>query len=214
MNYRILITEDHPLFRSALVTALTQGIDSVSLKESSSFSELQQHLESGETPDLILLDLHIPGAREFSALLYLRTHFPDIPVAIISAREEGSVIRQSLEYGTCGFIPKSASLEVLTSAVRTMLDGDVWTPPDLGSTQEDDSSDNVQLMEKVSTLTPQQFKVLGMLRDGLRNKQIAWELQVSEACIKAHATAIFRKLGVNNRTQAVIVLQQLEVVES
>ena len=214
MNYRIIITEDHPLFRSALSTALAQGVEGASVIESSSFPELQQLLKPDEAPDLILLDLQIPGAQGFSALLYLRTHFPDIPVAVISAREESGVIHQSLEYGASGFIPKSSPLETLTTAVRAMLDGDVWIPPNLEPVQEEEGADTTQLMEKVATLTPQQYKVLGMLRDGLRNKQIAWELQVSEACIKAHATAIFRKIGVNNRTQAVIVLQQLEAVES
>ena len=214
MNYRIIITEDHPLFRSALTTALSQGLEKASFAEASAFVELQQLLENGEPSDLVLLDLQIPGAQGFSALLYLRTHYPEVPVAVISAREEANVIHQSLEYGACGFIPKSSSLEVLTTAVRTLLDGDLWTPPNLEPPQKSEGPDTNKLIEKVSTLTPQQFKVLGMLKDGLRNKQIAWELQVSEACIKAHATAIFRKLGVNNRTQAVIVLQQLEAVET
>lgn len=214
MNYRIIITEDHPLFRSALTTALSQGLGETTFAEASSFDELQLLLESSETPDLVLLDLQIPGAQGFSALLYLRTHYPEVPVTVISAREEASVIYQSLEYGACGFIPKSSPLEVLTAAVRTLLDGDTWTPPDLEPPQEIEEPGINGLMEKVASLTPQQFKVLGMLKDGLRNKQIAWELQVSEACIKAHATAIFRKLGVNNRTQAVIVLQQLEAMET
>ena len=214
MNYRIIITEDHPLFRSALTTVLSQGLGEASFSEASTFAELQQLLEIIEAPDLVLLDLRIPGAQGFSALLFLRTHYPEIPVAVISAREEASVIQQSLEYGACGFIPKSSPLEVLTAAVRTLLDGDIWTPPNLEPPQESDGPDINKLIEKISSLTPQQFKVLGMLRNGLRNKQIAWELQVSEACIKAHATAIFRKLGVNNRTQAVIILQQLEASEA
>ncbi|WP_281647736.1 response regulator transcription factor [Parendozoicomonas sp. Alg238-R29] len=210
MNYRIIITEDHPLFRSALRTALSQGLGDTSLSEASSFDELQSLLENTEAPDLILLDLQIPGAHGFSALIYLRSHHPEIPVAVISAREEASVIHQSLKHGACGFIPKSSPLDTLTSAVSRVLEGDVWTPADIEPTPEQDDTDQDQLNEKIASLTPQQFKVLGMLRDGLRNKQIAWELQVSEACIKAHVTAIFRKLGINNRTQAVIALQQME----
>ncbi|CAM3576498.1 response regulator transcription factor [Parendozoicomonas haliclonae] len=210
MNYRIIITEDHPLFRSALVNALEQALSEITISEASSLDELTQTLEQEESVDLVLLDLLIPGAQGFSALLTLRNQYPEIPVVVISAREEATVIHKAIEYGASGFIPKSSPLDVLTSAVSQVLDGDIWLPENLEPVAEEDSTDNAML-EKIATLTPQQFRVLTMLRDGLRNKQIAWELDVSEACIKAHATAIFRKLGVNNRTQAVIELQNLEL---
>ncbi len=209
MNYRIIITEDHPLFRSALRNVLRQAFATAEIFEACSLEELQHQLETTPAPDLILLDLQIPGTQGLSGLLYLRGQYPEVPVVVVSAKEDPSIIYKVLEYGASGFIPKSSPLETLTSAIASVLDGDIWTPPGLEST-EDEISVDPSLLERIATLTPQQFKVLAMLRDGLRNKQIAWELNVSEACIKAHATAIFRKLGVNNRTQAVITLQQLE----
>ncbi|MCL6270621.1 response regulator transcription factor [Sansalvadorimonas sp. 2012CJ34-2] len=210
MNYRIIITEDHPLFCSALSGALQQSWDQIDIAEANNLDDLQRLLKCGETPDLVLLDLHIPGAHGFSALLFLRNQYPDIPVVIISAREEPDVIHKALEHGASGFIPKSSSLETITSAIKQILDGDIWLPADIGPAPEASSVDS-EMTERLASLTPQQLKVLEMINSGLRNKQIAWELKVSEATIKAHLTAIFRKLGVNNRTQAVIALQQSEL---
>ncbi len=210
MNYRIVITEDHPLFCSALNGALQNSWEQVDIAEADSLDALQKLLKNSEVPDLVLLDLHIPGAHGFSALLYLRNNYPDIPVVIISAREEPEVIHKALEHGASGFIPKSSPLETITSAISSILAGDIWLPDNIGPAPASDDS-ALDMTEKLASLTPQQLKVLEMINSGLRNKQIAWELQVSEATIKAHLTAIFRKLGVNNRTQAVIVLQQAEL---
>ncbi|HWR81288.1 MAG TPA: response regulator transcription factor ErdR [Pseudomonas sp.] len=210
--YQILIADDHPLFRSALHQALSLGLGSeVQLAEAASIAELELRLTQKSDWDLVLLDLNMPGAHGFSGLVLLRGQYPQIPVVMISAQEEAAVISRSREFGASGFIPKSSSLEQIQQAVRAVLDGELWWP--LPTDQEQTLSAEAKAASAgLASLTPQQFRVLTMVCDGLLNKQIAWELSVSEATIKAHVTAIFRKLGVRTRTQAAMLLQQLENV--
>ncbi|OLU33089.1 DNA-binding response regulator [Pseudomonas sp. PA15(2017)] len=210
--YEILIADDHPLFRSALQQALTMGLGSgVRLVEVASIAELEARLAEKTDWDLVLLDLNMPGAYGFSGLVLLRGQYPQIPVVMISAQEEAAVVVRSREFGASGFIPKSSSLEVIQQAVRQVLEGEVWWPP-----QSEEaislSSEAKAASAGLASLTPQQFRVLTMVCEGLLNKQIAFELSVSEATVKAHVTAIFRKLGVRTRTQAALLLQQLESV--
>ena len=208
--YQILIADDHPLFRSALHQALSLGLGSeVQLAEAASIAELELRLTQKSDWDLVLLDLNMPGAHGFSGLVLLRGQYPQIPVVMISAQEEAAVISRSREFGASGFIPKSSSLEQIQQAVRAVLDGELWwsLPTDQEQTLSAEAAS-----AGLASLTPQQLRVLTMVCDGLLNKQIAWELSVSEATIKAHVTAIFRKLGVRTRTQAAMLLQQLENV--
>ena len=210
--YDILIADDHPLFRSALHQALTLGLgQDVSLVDVASIAELEERLAQKSDWDLVLLDLNMPGAYGFSGLVLLRGQYPQIPVVMISAQEEASVVVRAREFGASGFIPKSSPLEVIQSAVRAVLDGDAWWPP-----QADEAvvvSDEARAASAgLASLTPQQFRVLTMVCEGLLNKQIAFELNVSEATVKAHVTAIFRKLGVRTRTQAALLLQQMESI--
>lgn len=207
--YEIIIADDHPLFRSALQQALTLGLgENVRLVEAASIAELETLLDQSSDWDLVLLDLNMPGAYGFSGLVLLRGQYPQLPVVMISAQEDASVVARSREFGASGFIPKSSSLETIQLAVRAVLDGDVWWPSNI------DDAGHVSPEAKaasagLASLTPQQFRVLTMVCDGLLNKQIAYELSVSEATIKAHVTAIFRKLGVRTRTQAALLLQQM-----
>ncbi|GLX16201.1 MULTISPECIES: response regulator transcription factor ErdR [Pseudomonadaceae] len=210
--YEILIADDHPLFRSALQQALTMGLGAgARLVEVASIAELEARLAEKTDWDLVLLDLNMPGAYGFSGLVLLRGQYPQIPVVMISAQEEAAVVVRAREFGASGFIPKSSSLEVIQKAVRQVLEGEVWWPP-----QSEEavslSSEAKAASAGLASLTPQQFRVLTMVCEGLLNKQIAYELSVSEATVKAHVTAIFRKLGVRTRTQAALLLQQLESV--
>ncbi|TRX75515.1 response regulator transcription factor ErdR [Pseudomonas mangiferae] len=210
--YEILIADDHPLFRSALQQALSLGLGpEARLVEAASIAELEQRLEENAAWDLVLLDLNMPGAYGFSGLVLLRGQYPQIPVVMVSAQEEMAVVARSREFGASGFIPKSSSLEVIQAAVRAVLDGDVWWPPQARS-EAVVSAEARAASAGLSSLTPQQFRVLTMVCEGLLNKQIAYELSVSEATVKAHVTAIFRKLGVRTRTQAALMLQQLESI--
>ncbi len=207
--YEIIIADDHPLFRSALQQALTLGLsDNVHLVEAASIAELETLLEQGAEWDLVLLDLNMPGAYGFSGLVLLRGQYPQLPVVMISAQEDASVVARAREFGASGFIPKSSSLEAIQEAVRAVLDGDVWWPSNIEDASHV-SAEAKAASAGLASLTPQQFRVLTMVCDGLLNKQIAYELSVSEATIKAHVTAIFRKLGVRTRTQAALALQHM-----
>ena len=213
-TYEILIADDHPLFRGALRQAVTLGLGpDVRLVEVASIAELETRLSEKDNWDLVLLDLNMPGAYGFSGLVLLRGQYPQIPVVMVSAQVEAAVVVKSREFGASGFIPKSSTLEVIQDAVRKVLDGEVWWPPQAFE-KVDVSAEAKAASEGLASLTPQQFRVLTMVCEGLLNKQIAYELNVSEATIKAHVTAIFRKLGVRTRTQAALLLQQLESVAS
>ena len=213
-TYEILIADDHPLFRTALHQAVTMGLGSdVRLVEVASIAELEAQLAAKADWDLVLLDLNMPGAYGFSGLVLLRGQYPQIPVVMVSAQEEASIMVRSREFGASGFIPKSSSMEDIQKAVRAVLEGDVsWPPQAFEPVQV--SAEAKAASEGLASLTPQQFRVLTMVCEGLLNKQIAYELGVSEATIKAHVTAIFRKLGVRTRTQAALLLQQLESISS
>jgi DNA-binding NarL/FixJ family response regulator len=212
--YEILIADDHPLFRSALQQALTLGLgDGVRLSEAASIAELEAQLTRTSDWDLVLLDLNMPGAYGFSGLVLLRGQYPQLPVVMISAQEDAAVVARSREFGASGFIPKSSSLETIQEAVQVVLDGDVWWPANIQDVAYV-SPEAKAVSEGLASLTSQQFRVLTMVCDGLLNKQIAYELSVSEATIKAHVTAIFRKLGVRTRTQAALLLQQMGSIPS
>ena len=208
--YQILIADDHPLFRSALQQALTLGLgQQAQLVEAASIAELEAQLAHKTDWDLVLLDLNMPGAYGFSGLVLLRGQYPQIPVVMVSAQEDAAVVQRAREFGASGFIPKSSDLETIQQAVRLVLDGDTWWPAQ-GEGAANLSEEAKAAKAGLSSLTPQQFRVLTMVCDGLLNKQVAHELSVSEATVKAHVTAIFRKLGVRTRTQAALLLQQLE----
>jgi DNA-binding NarL/FixJ family response regulator len=211
-NLNIIIADDHPLFRNALRQALTPGFSETQWFEADSADALQQLLDAEQQNyDLVLLDLQMPGSHGYSTLIHLRSHYPELPVIIISAHEDAATISRALHYGSAGFIPKSASMETFTQAITDVMMGDIWLPAGIELMEINDDNDSEKMAGKLSELTPQQYRVLQMFAEGLLNKQIAYDLGVSEATVKAHATAIFRKLGVRNRTQAVIALQQLDM---
>ena len=213
-SYDILIADDHPLFRSALHQALSMGLGGEArLVEVASIAELEVRLTEKSDWDLVLLDLNMPGAYGFSGLVLLRGQYPQIPVVMVSAQEEAAVMVKSREFGASGFIPKSSPLDTLQQAVRDVLDGETFWPPQAFEAVSV-SAEAKAASEGLASLTPQQFRVLTMVCEGLLNKQIAYELNVSEATIKAHVTAIFRKLGVRTRTQAALLLQQMESISA
>jgi DNA-binding NarL/FixJ family response regulator len=208
-SHRFVIADDHPLFRGALKEAVGNLFGSSTVFEAGGFEELQLLLQRESDIDLVLLDLTMPGVRGFSGLLYLRAQFPGVPVVVVSASEEPNVIRRCMEFGASGFLPKTLGVDQMGVAIRKVLEGGVWVPAGIDLTSEDDT-DTRDLVAKLSTLTPQQVRVLMMLSEGLLNKQIAYELGVSEATVKAHVSAILQKLGVESRTQAVIAASKIE----
>ncbi len=205
----IIIADDHPLVRGALRHALMSGVPGAAIREAGDLASLGRELARGEQVDLILLDLAMPGVSGFSGLLYLRSQHPEIPVVIVSGTEDRDVIRRCVEVGAAGFIPKSSEVETMHEAFQVVLAGDIWIPDDVGVPDVPDAG-VVDMMRRLSSLTPQQLRVLMMLTQGLLNKQIAYELKVSEATVKAHVSAILQKLGVDSRTQAVIAVSKIE----
>ncbi|SET50442.1 MULTISPECIES: response regulator transcription factor [Marinobacter] len=211
MTQHIIIADDHPLFRAALRQAVSQAVPDAEVAEVESIKALQAAVEKKPDADLVLLDLNMPGAHGFSGLVFMRGQYPGLPVVVVSGSEDLQVMRRSIDYGASGFIPKSAPLPEITDAIQAVLEGDMWLPEGVAEKLEQTQAENTDFSEKLASLTPQQFRVLGMLAEGMLNKQIAYDLDVSEATIKAHITAVFRKLGVRNRTQAVIAIQQMEL---
>lgn len=207
---RILIADDHPLFRGALRQSLSGIISAPDIREAGSLDEVRRCLEAQPDMDLVLLDLSMPGMRGFSGLTYLRAQFPQVPVVVVSANEDPAVIRSCIEFGAAGFIPKTSDAETISAAIRAVSDGGTWVPPDVDITQSA-GNEAASLAKRLHSLTPQQMRVLLMLSEGLLNKQIAYELDISEATVKAHVSAILSKLGVENRTQAVIAASRIDL---
>ena len=205
---RLVIADDHPLFRGALREAVSGLFEKPDIAEAGSFEDVTRQLERGAEIDLILLDLSMPGVRGFSGLMYLRAQYPSVPIIVVSANDDPAVIRRCMDFGASGFIPKTLGVEAMRAAIARVLEGGVWTPPDieLGASDEPTAG----MIARLALLTPQQVRVLMMLSEGLLNKQIAYELGVSEATIKAHVSAILQKLGVESRTQAVIAAARIE----
>lgn len=208
-----IVADDHPLFREALIHAIRNCVDDAEIIEADSLDTLQEVVAANPEADLLLLDLNMPGVSGFSALAYIRSKHESLPTVIVSAMDDPAVIRRSIQHGASGFIPKSSAIGTLEHGIRAVLDGEIWVPENINLQDDRLDTEEAGIAAALSSLTPHQFRVLMMLGEGLLNKQIAFQLGVSEATIKAHVTAILRKMHVNNRTQAVLAVQQLRISE-
>lgn len=202
---RIIIADDHPLFRGALCQAVLKLWPKAELVEAETVAAARDAAHAAPA-DLLLLDLHMEDSDGLTALLDFRHDFPALPVVVVSASEESRVVRACQSLGASGFIPKSVDLDVMREALSQIHDGDVWFDADVIENEDD-----VMLFAKLASLTPAQRRILNLVSEGMLNKQIAYQMEISEATVKAHITAIFRKLDVVNRTQAVLVAKQLDV---
>lgn len=205
-SFRFLVADDHPLFRDALKQIVAARYPGSEIDEAGTLDEVVSQLSASEGTDLVLLDLAMPGARGFSGLMFLRAQYPAVPLVVVSASDDATTIRHAIGLGASGYIPKSLATRAIDTAIAAILDGNLWVPPDVSLEAQDDND----LVARLVTLTPQQVRVLMMLSEGLLNKQIAYELGVSEATVKAHVSAILQKLGVDSRTQAVIAAANIE----
>jgi DNA-binding NarL/FixJ family response regulator len=211
---RFLIIDDHPLFREALHSAVQMTYPDADTVEARTVADALELLEGPKPFDLALLDLNIPGVQGFEGLLQLRTRYPRLPIVVVSGHEEPKIISEALSYGAAGFIPKSVRKADLADAIRSVMEGAIYVPENYGGqTPDAESADRAEMVRRLATLTPQQLRVLQMLRQGLLNKQIAYELQVGETTVKAHVSEILRKLNVYSRTQAVIEVSKLDNAE-
>jgi DNA-binding NarL/FixJ family response regulator len=210
MNYQVLIVDDHPLYRLALKGAVAAACPNCEIIEADSVGGLFDALDGHPDVDLLLLDLNLPGAYGFNALAHLRGSRPELPIIVVSASDDPRTVRQALAFGAQSFVSKSADAATIGDGVRAVLNGEVITPVGLDSAGEHGADESaLDIARRMSHLTPQQFRVLGMLCAGRLNKQIAEELQITEATVKAHMTVILRKLGASNRTQAVLLAGRL-----
>lgn len=207
----LIIADDHPLFRQALAASVERLFPQTKVLEVDNISALMELVELHPEADLLLLDLTMPGATGYSALVSLRANYPQLPVVMISAHEDPQLMRRGLDLGAMGFIPKSASMPQLSEALEAVMMGNIWAPKEAYDAEPLADEDKTAV-ELLKTLTPQQFRVLQMVSTGLLNKQIAYELGVTEATVKTHMTAILRKLGVTNRTHAVLIAQHLSLL--
>ena len=210
----VLVADDHPLFRAALLTAVRSIDATVSLLESASFDETTACLREAPEVDLVLLDLHMPGSHGLMGLAALRAEFPSVAVMMISAQDDPQIIARALAHGASGYVSKSAPLDLLKAALQCVMEGGTYVPSHrLLAVQQARQSNAVEqeTARRLSRLTPQQFKVLGLLAQGRLNKQIADDLGIQERTVKAHVSAIFDRLGVRNRTQAGVLLSSLDV---
>lgn len=209
---KFLIIDDHPLFREALHSAVKLAYPNSETLDAASLDEACVLLDDSGF-DLALLDLSIPGVKGMDGLLRLRTHYPRLPVVVVSGAEDPQIIAQVMAYGAAGFIPKSSKKTTLAWAIQQVMNGAVYVPENYNDAV-DKSIDNQtrKMIERLSSLTPQQIRVLQMICNGLLNKQIAYELNVGETTVKAHVSEILRKLCVSSRTKAVIEVKRLEAL--
>ncbi|MFK3978677.1 response regulator transcription factor [Shewanella vesiculosa] len=213
MPTKAIVADDHPLFRLALKQAIV-GMLGENILESASFDETLLALESHPDIEVVFLDLKMPGNEGLTGLTTLRNKYPDILVVIVSAEESPALVRKAIDFGASAYVPKSTPLPEISDAVRDILEGHIWVPTDMAKQVEQLNSQNDKdFASKLEQLTPHQYKVLKMMADGLLNKQIAYELDVSESTIKQHVSAVLHKLEFNNRTQAGVMYKQIMNLE-
>lgn len=203
-----IVADDHPLFRNALRGTIEASFPGAAIVEAGTLDDVLAAIDERRDADLVLFDLRMPGSKGFSGLALIRAQHPDMPVGVISGQEDAATARRVLSLGAVGFLPKSARPDTIRAGLNAMMAGEVFLPPALRSGSSDEAEED--LLKRLASLTPQQLRVLDMLGDGLLNKQIAHELSVSEATVKAHVSAILAKLGVSSRTQAVIAANRID----
>jgi len=209
----LLIADDHPLFRAALRGAAADAVAQLQVLEAESLDGVLAALDSRADVDLVLLDLHMPGNHGLAGLAAIRAQYPAVAVVVVSANDDPRVVRRALDHGAAGYLPKSSGLDELREAIRSVLACEQWLPASLRASvsRAQSSHQDTELAARLASLSPQQFRVLSLVAHGLLNKQIADRLDVQERTVKAHLSAIFERLGVRNRTQAGVVLRELEL---
>ncbi len=209
----LLIADDHPLFRAALRQAAADAVLDLQVREAESLGGVLALLDAEPGIDLVLLDLHMPGNHGLAGLAAIRAQHPGVAVIVVSANDDPRVVRRALDHGAAGYLPKSSGLDELRDAIRSVMACEQWLPASLRSavTRAQSSDHDSALAARLASLSPQQFRVLVLVAEGLLNKQIADRLDVQERTVKAHLSAIFERLDVRNRTQAGVVLRELEL---
>lgn len=207
--YKILIADDHPLFREAIHNVIADGFPDSTVMETCDLDSALAITREHDDLDLILLDLNMPGMHGLNGLINLRNECPTIPVVIVSAEEDKQIVLQAITCGAVGFITKSSPRAQMTEAIVQILNGNVYLPSDIIRSskptprrhQHEEPGIPPELLQ---ALTRKQLLVLERMTKGESNKQIAYNLDIAETTVKAHVSAILRKLGVHNRVQAIL----------
>jgi DNA-binding NarL/FixJ family response regulator len=207
----VAIADDHPLFRTALKQAVHQCMQGVGILEAENVESLLKIIEQNPQLELIFLDLHMPGNNGFTALSQLQNHHSDILVVMVSSDDTPEIMQKAIDFGAVAFIPKSADLSSISTAIKQVLDGEIWLPEDIDLSDIETKNDNKILATQLAHLTPQQYIVLYQIAEGQLNKQIAYDLNIKETTVKKHVSAILEKLNVTNRTMAGMLFQQLKL---
>ena len=209
---KFLIADDHPLIREALILALRPLFENIEIIQSDGLDSTLKALQQHSDFDLILLDLNMPGCDNFYGLIRVTQDFPQIPVAVISASDSVEVVSKVMSLGAKGFIPKATATQIIAYALKEIMHGNNWLPVGMQSRIEH-LAPIIDVARLIGELTPKQFQVLKLLQKGLLNKQIAFNLHITEATVKAHISRVFRQLNVHTRTQAVLLFKNLDIVE-
>jgi DNA-binding NarL/FixJ family response regulator len=210
----VLVIDDHPLYCDALASAIERTFDAEDVRSATCLTEGMRMLNGRYSPDLILLDLNLPDVAGLNGFLKIKDRIPDVPVIVISASTSEKTIQALLGAGAAGFIPKDLPRAAFSEAIRTVCEGKVYTPPGIrrsGAPREEDTA-VTDIFHKIEGLSPQQSRILNLICKGKANKQIAFELSLAEATVKAHITALLRRLGVRNRTQAALLIKEANMV--
>lgn len=210
---KVIIADDHPLFRTALTQAVLQAFGTSKVLEAGTLDDLQALLEKETAADLLLLDLQMPGTFGYSGLIFMREKYPELPLVIVSGNETPKTIHHCIAYGASGFIPKSLSLPEMAAALKAVEAGEIWIPAFAQNNHHEVDLGQQELARILGSLTPQQYRVLSYMSQGLLNKQIAYEMDLSISSIKAYMTAILKKFGMFRRTQIVAAMKQLDLDE-
>lgn len=208
---KVLIADDHPLFREALAAALQPLVSDLTLIQTGTLDDTLAVLQEQRDINLVLLDLHMPGSEDFYGIIRVTEDFPDIPVAVVSGEDSVQVVSKVMAFGAKGFIPKTTPSQITAAAVQEIMAGKNWLPEELQECLVKVDKEEIDIASRMAELTPKQFQVLKQLQAGLLNKQIAYDLNITEATVKAHISAIFKKLEVTNRTQAVLIAEKLQL---
>lgn len=208
---KFLVADAHPLFREALITVLQDNFDKARCFESDSLASAEALLNKHRTMSIILLDINMSDFDNFYGLLRIRQRFPDVPVAVISAAESVNIISKAIECGAVGYIPKTTKTTEIIDAIKVVVSGDKWLPKTHKDSASKAHESILDAAEQLKRITPKQFRVLRLVRKGLMNKQVAQELNVSEATVKAHISSIFKQFNVKSRTQMLIKIEKLQL---
>lgn len=208
-----LVIDDHPLYCDALASIIETLCGTSRVRKATSLSEAIRILGTRFSPDLVMLDLNLPDVSGLSGFIRIKEKAPDVPVVVISAYTSARVVQSVIEAGAAGFIPKDAGRETLRDAVLDVWDGKTYLPAGYTPVCEADAGEAsvTDLARRLAGLSQQQARILSLICEGKPNKLIAYELQLAEATVKAHITALLRRLGVQNRTQAALLAGEASI---